>query len=75
MTFNRKLEVSRQEANAAAYVTPKGKRSVHENIWGNIVGYVGGRRFREFGCTGSWTRLEAQAWLEGRENTEWWDQK
>jgi hypothetical protein len=30
--------------------TPKGKRRVRQNIWGNWVGYVSGRRFWEFGA-------------------------
>lgn len=42
--------------------TPKGKRTVRENIWGNIVGYVGGRRWKEFGPIAPWTRREAEEW-------------
>lgn len=28
---------------------PKGKRTVRGNIWGNLVGYIGGKRWKEFG--------------------------
>lgn len=42
--------------------TPNGKRTVRENIWGNIVGYVSGRRFIEFGVTNTSNRRTAEAW-------------
>lgn len=29
--------------------TPKGKRTIKSNIYGNLVGYVGGKRWEEFG--------------------------
>lgn len=32
--------------------TPAGKRTVRQNIYGNWVGYVSGRRFYEFGVDG-----------------------
>jgi len=28
---------------------PEGKRSARRNVWGNVVGYVSGRRYKEFG--------------------------
>ena len=43
--------------------TPKGKRSIRLNIWGNWVGYVSGRRWMEFGCQ-AWAEREAREWLE-----------
>lgn len=47
---------------------PKGKRRVHHNIWGNTVGYIAGRRWKEFGCTEhSWVREEAEEWLKQEE--------
>lgn len=45
--------------------TPDGKRTVRENQWGNIVGYVSGRRFWEFGVVSSWNRETARLWQEG----------
>ena len=41
--------------------TPKGKRTVKRNIWGNWVGYVSGRRFWEFGVD----EKSANFWAEG----------
>ena len=35
------------------------KRSWRRNIWGNVVGYEGGRRVEEFGC-----RAYADKWAE-----------
>ena len=49
--------------------TPKGKRSVRWNIYGNWVGYVSGKRWKEFGCQ-PWSEREANEWLEGKENDE-----
>lgn len=46
--------------------TPTGKRSVRTNIWGNVVGYVSGRRFWEFGSAGGWTDKVAAEWLKGK---------
>ena len=43
--------------------TPKGKRRIHWNIYGNWVGYVSGRRWKEFGCQ-SWSEEEAKAWRD-----------
>lgn len=45
--------------------TPEGKRSVKENIYGNIVGYVAGKRFWEFGSIDNCSRAIAKAWKEG----------
>jgi hypothetical protein len=28
---------------------PAGKRTARRNVWGNVVGYVSGRRYKEFG--------------------------
>lgn len=44
---------------------PAGKRSVRTNIWGNVVGYVSGRRFWEFGADGITTRRESAMWVAG----------
>ena len=44
--------------------TPEGKRSVKENIYGNIVGYVAGKRFWEFGSIDNCTRAIAKARAE-----------
>ena len=41
--------------------TPKGKRRIRTNIWGNTVGYVSGNRFWEFGND----EKSAQFWLNG----------
>ena len=41
--------------------TPKGKRSIKRNIFGNTVGYVSGRRFWEFGED----ETSAQFWADG----------
>lgn len=45
--------------------TPKGKRSIRVNIWGNVVGYVAGRRFWEFGTNNSVNEKIAGFWLGG----------
>ena len=44
--------------------TPAGKRSFRRNIYGNIVGYVSGKRFWEFGC-GASAEGDAQYWVDG----------
>jgi len=41
---------------------PFGKRSFRTNIYGNIVGYVSGRRFWEFGSNGATAQREADMW-------------
>lgn len=43
--------------------TPKGKRSIRWNVYGNWVGYVSGKRWKEFGSK-PWSEAEANAWLE-----------
>lgn len=44
---------------------PKGKRSVRSNIWGNLVGYVGGKRWEEFGdCYSVMNNENAQHWIK-----------
>lgn len=43
--------------------TPKGKRSIRWNIYGNWVGYVSGRRWKEFGCQ-PWSEREAIEWRD-----------
>jgi hypothetical protein len=51
--------------------TPKGKRTVKHNIYGNLVGYVGGKRWEEFGdayCR--MNRAEAAAWAAGATRAE-----
>jgi hypothetical protein len=35
---------------------PKGKRRIHQNVWGNWNGYVGRNRVIEFGT--DWRRAE-----------------
>ena len=55
--------------------TPKGKRSIRSNIYGNTVGYVSGKRFWEFG---SGSDTDAGLWVKGYElaqcyNGEAWD--
>lgn len=42
---------------------PKGKRSVRQNIYGNWVGYVSGKRWEDFGDA-PWAEATAQAWKE-----------
>lgn len=44
--------------------TPNGKRSVHRNRYGNIVGYVSGKRFWEFGYNLS-DEKDAEHWKKG----------
>lgn len=41
--------------------TPAGKRTVRTNVWGNINGYVSGRRFWEFGTD----QMMASCWEAG----------
>lgn len=45
----------------------KGKRSIRNNIYGNWVGYAGGKRVKEFGCQ-AWSEREANEWLEEGKN-------
>lgn len=40
------------------------KRSWRRNIWGNVVGYEGGRRVEEFGCA-DYADLWAEKWAGG----------
>jgi hypothetical protein len=42
----------------------EGKRSVRRNIYGNTVGYVGGKRFWEFGC-GTSAECDANLFVKG----------
>jgi len=54
--------------NGATHVTKQPKRTIRRNIWGNLVGYEGGKRAEEFGDAFSeWNKAEAQAWVERRE--------
>lgn len=49
-------------------MTKQPKRTIRRNIWGNLVGYEGGKRAEEFGDAFSeWNKAEAQAWVERRE--------
>lgn len=41
--------------------TPRGKRTIKRNVWGNVNGYVSGRRFWEFGQD----EKTAEFWLKG----------
>lgn len=45
--------------------TPAGKRTVKNNIYGNIVGYVSGKRFWEFGSIDKCNEATAKAWAQG----------
>lgn len=45
--------------------TPAGKRVIKINIYGNVVGYVSGRRFWEFGECNSTSEADAEAWRAG----------
>lgn len=45
--------------------TPAGKRSVKINIWGNVVGYVSGKRFWEFGPTNAPNETDSELWGKG----------
>ena len=47
--------------NAQYPETPKGKRSIRTNVWGNTNGYVSGKLFWEFGTD----KKTAEFWLEG----------
>lgn len=40
------------------------KRTWRRNIWGNVVGYEGGRRVQEFGCAG-YADKWAEEWSKG----------
>lgn len=46
--------------------TPTGKRKALMNIYGNIVGYVSGKRFWEFGTATGDHWWSALAWVEGK---------
>lgn len=41
--------------------TPNGKRTIKQNIYGNTVGYVSGKRFWEFGTDAK----SAEFWVKG----------
>lgn len=43
--------------------TPQGKRSIRWNVYGNWVGYVSGKRWKEFGCQ-AWSEREANEWVQ-----------
>lgn len=50
-----------------------GKRTVRRNIYGNLIGYIGGKRVEEFnGCDiNPYSQAEekaAAAWMAGRED-------
>lgn len=38
---------------------PKGKRTIKLNMWGNWVGYISGRRYKDLGCS----EYTAKEWL------------
>ena len=51
--------------------TPKGKRTLKTTIYGNLVGYVGGKRWEEFGdCYSECNKNVAAAWLTGMTREE-----
>lgn len=55
--------------------TPKGKRSIKGNIYGNLNGYVGGKRFWEFGDRWSAPNIRmAELWVNGASLQEAWEQ-
>lgn len=39
------MEIQRKPAEVA----PKGKRRVHQNVWGNVNAYIGGRYWKTLG--------------------------
>lgn len=47
-----------------AIETPAGKRTIKNNIYGTIVGYIAGKRFYEFGC-GQSAKDDANLFLKG----------
>lgn len=48
--------------------TPKGKRTIRRTNAGNLIGYIGGRLWVNFGDVfAPDTRERANAWVEGRE--------
>lgn len=52
------------KSNIEKEATPKGKRTVRLNIWGNWIGYVSGRRWMDFGCHAS-AEQDAAEWITG----------
>lgn len=51
--------------------TPKGKRTIRNNIYGNLVGYVAGKRWEEFGdCYSEGNKRAAALWAEGMDFDE-----
>lgn len=51
--------------------TPKGKRTVKANIYGNLVGYIGKKRWEEFGdCYSTCNQNVAAAWATGMTREE-----
>ena len=47
----------------------KAKRTWRRNIWGNVVGYEGGRRTEEFGCA-TYADKWAEFWCKGYSREE-----
>lgn len=45
--------------------TPAGKRRIKMNVWGNINGYVGNKRFWEFGVNNPTNWRDAEKWAAG----------
>lgn len=45
------------------------KRSAKRNVWGNVVGYEGGRRAEEFGHA-DYADLWAELWVSGMSREE-----
>lgn len=49
-TFANDAEFEAKTGFTVETYAPKGKRSAKRNVWGNVVGYVSGRRYKEFGA-------------------------
>lgn len=56
--------------DTAEEATPKGKRSIRANEYGNLWGYVSGKRWVEFGEEhNAAAQRDAAQWLNGGEPT------
>lgn len=63
----------RIKIDAETETAPKGKRSVRRSAHGNLIGYIGGKRFEVITCCDLTEYSEAEtkaaeAWLQGRED-------
>lgn len=57
-----KIKVAIDSAEQAIYLAknPSQKKRIRQNIWGNINGYIGTRKIKEFGCDS----LAAEDWMK-----------